>query len=90
MRITHVIGAAVSLAVLCGCTESNATRKPDAVTTSAIQESACLKETGSRLPGSSASCSATGRSYSSDDLNRTGSTTAAESLRLLDPSITTH
>jgi len=50
----------------------------------------CLKQTGSRIPANSESCTGSGRAYSSEDLNRTGSTTAGGSLRLLDPSLTAH
>jgi hypothetical protein len=86
----RVISAVASLFVLCACAGSNATVKRDAAPTSANQDNSCLKETGSRIPSSGASCSGFGRSYSSDDINRTGSTTAEGSLRLLDPSITGH
>jgi hypothetical protein len=48
----------------------------------------CLSQTGTRIP--TENCSEIGRSYSSEDINRTGSTTAGDALRLLDPSITVH
>jgi hypothetical protein len=49
----------------------------------------CLTDTGSRIATKS-SCSGYGRSYSYDDLERTGKTQAADALVLLDPSITVH
>jgi hypothetical protein len=48
----------------------------------------CLKETGSRILPDGSACAATGRSYSSEDISRTGATTSAGALQLLDPSIT--
>jgi hypothetical protein len=54
----------------------------------AVTDPTCLDGTGTRLPANSAKCSVTGRSYSHDDINRTGATDAGEALRLLDPSIT--
>jgi hypothetical protein len=50
----------------------------------------CLTQTGSRMAVNGSSCSAVGRSYTSEDINRTGATTAAGALRLMDPSITVH
>jgi hypothetical protein len=50
----------------------------------------CLKDTGSRLK--SKDCAATaspGRSYSKEELDRTGKVTAGGDLRMLDPAITT-
>ncbi|MDB6086308.1 MAG: hypothetical protein JWN43_4189 [Gammaproteobacteria bacterium] len=48
----------------------------------------CLPDTG--LPAGDAKCSGFGRSYSSEDIRRTGATTVGEALPLLDPSITVH
>jgi hypothetical protein len=90
MPTAHVLVALVSLAVLCGCAGTNTAVKPQVANQGAVQNSSCLRETGSRIPGSSARCSAVGHSYSSDDIDRTGSITTAGALRLLDPSITTH
>jgi hypothetical protein len=86
--------ALVSLTLLvCGCAGSGTAMRQDASTASARQDDpSCLKDTGSRIapaPGS-ANCAGFGRAYSNDDINRTGSTTAAGSLRLLDPSLTVH
>jgi hypothetical protein len=53
------------------------------------QNPSCLTHTGSRIDGKGR-CRGTGRSYTSDDLKRTGKTTVAGALPLLDPSITVH
>jgi hypothetical protein len=53
----------------------------------AVTDPTCLDGTGTRLPAKSAQCS-TGRSYSHDDITRTGATNPGEALQLLDPSVT--
>lgn len=53
-------------------------------------DSACPNQTGSRIPVNPSTCSAPGRAYSSDDIKRTGATTAGGALRLIDPSVTVH
>jgi hypothetical protein len=81
-RVTAVITAAV---VLGGCATSaihpiasaGATTNPN-----------CLTSTGSRIPATGTDCTATGRSYSNQDLQRTGATSVAGALPLLDPSLT--
>jgi len=91
MPALRILSAIASLVVLTACAGSNVGAKPDAGTTLVSERNpGCLKDTGSRIPSDGASCSAFGRSYSSDDINRTGSTTASGALRLLDPSITVH
>lgn len=57
--------------------------------TTVTQNSNCLTDTGSRIPGAQAAC-APGRSYSSADIERTGKTNAGDALAQLDPSITVH
>jgi hypothetical protein len=51
---------------------------------------ACVMQTGSRIPVKRKECVHPGRSYSKDDISTTGADTAADALRLLDPSITIH
>jgi hypothetical protein len=75
-------GAIAAGLLLTGCTA--ATVKPQPVA-AARNDRACV--TGSRIP-SSEPCSSSGRVYSDQDIENTGATTAAEALRLLDPSIT--
>ncbi len=48
----------------------------------------CLQHTGSLIPPKKGECLAVaGRSYSGDELRRTGASTTAGALRMLDPSI---
>jgi hypothetical protein len=87
----RVTGAIATVFILSACAATTADVKPKAAAPGAVaQNPACLSQTGSRITRNNANCSAIGRSYSSDDINRTGSTTAGEALRLLDPSITVH
>ena len=88
LRVTSAIATVL---ILAACAATTADVKPKAAAPGAVaQNPACLSQTGSRIAGNNGNCSAIGRSYSSDDINRTGSTTAGEALRLLDPSITVH
>lgn len=81
IRRSTLCSAAAALALaLCGCAAGSGVR------TAADSAPPCLKETGSRLPPSEASCTP-GRSYSRSDIDATGATTAAGALRLMDPSI---
>jgi hypothetical protein len=86
MRIAGVI---VSGLVLFGCaaTSQDAKSKPPA---SAMKDPNCLTETGNRVSLGKQGCRGFGRSYSKDDIDRTGSTNAGDALALLDPSITVH
>jgi hypothetical protein len=47
----------------------------------------CTHDTGSRLPRADG-CLGVGRSYSQDDISRTGQPSVGGALRLMDPSIT--
>jgi hypothetical protein len=75
-------GSIAALFVLCGCAASGAVHD-----TAHAAASPCLKDTGSHLPPSAATC-IPGRSYSKSDIDATGATTVAGALRLMDPSIT--
>lgn len=58
-------------------------------TAAAQQPPGCVPATASRLPQDPNACGAFGRSYSKDELDRTGQPYLNDSLRMLDPSITT-
>ena len=88
LRVTSAIA---TLLILTACAAPTANVKPKAGASGAVaQTPACLNETGSRIAGNNANCAAFGRSYSREDIDRTGATTADEALRLMDPSITVH
>jgi hypothetical protein len=85
----RLASAIVTVHVLAACAATTADVKPKAEAAGTVaQNPACLTQTGSRITSNNANCAAIGRSYSSDDIYRTGSTTAGEALRLLDPSLT--
>jgi hypothetical protein len=71
--------------VLSGCasTAGNTPAKPVA----AAPPAGCVSDTGSRIaaPGD---CAGFGRSYSQEDIKRTGQPTAGGALGLLDPTVT--
>jgi uncharacterized lipoprotein YajG len=83
------LSAAAAGLMLFGCaaTPPNPNSKPTA--SAAVQDRTCLTDTGSQIAAKS-SCRGYGRSYTSDDIDRTGKTTAAGALSELDPSITVH
>jgi hypothetical protein len=87
----RVANAIVSVLILAACAANTpGVKQMPAASPLAAQNHSCLTQTGSRLAADNADCSAFGRSYSREDIDRTGSVTAAEALRLLDPSITVH
>ena len=86
MRIAVVVLAG---AALFGCATTAENAKPKPAATAAVKDSNCLTDTGSRITGNS-KCRGYGRAYSSEDIDRTGQTNAADALALLDPSVTVH
>ena len=80
---TFVLCAAVSLAA-CSTTTNQASRT---AATPACPEI----NTGSHLPSNPGQCSSSAvRSYSQEDVQRTGQTDVGSALRQLDPSLTVH
>jgi len=83
--------AIATLLVLAACAPTTAGVKPNAAVPGPVADNpACLSHTASRIPDSAGGCTAVGRSYSSEDIQRTGAVTADEALRLLDPTVTVH
>jgi hypothetical protein len=81
---TRTCAALLAALSICGCATTNT---PNTAGVPA-RPSTCLTSTGSRIPAGPDACTATGRSYSQTDLDRTGKTTVAGALANLDPSIT--
>jgi hypothetical protein len=86
MRATVGILAALALF---GCAATSPNSKPAAAAVAANDPN-CLTQTGSNIPHGKGKCVGYGRSYSSEDIDRTGATSAGAALRLLDPSLTVH
>jgi hypothetical protein len=84
-----ILGTFVAGLVLAGCAATAGNTKAGAERSAAVRtDPTCLTETGN--PAASGACRGYGRSYSSDDIRRTGATTVGDALPLLDPSITVH
>jgi len=90
MKYTHLITLLAANIVLNGCapTTPYTISKPPASDT--VLDARCLTETGSRISTDRTNCRVYGRSYSNNDIARTGATSSDDALRLLDPSITIH
>jgi hypothetical protein len=79
----------VSLLVMAACTNTG----PHAATASvnrnaSVAKTTCVTQTASRIPRDPSDCDGFGRSYSREDIERTGATTAGAALRLMDPGLT--
>jgi hypothetical protein len=80
------IGAVGLLLILAGCAASG-TSKP-ATEPPLAQNAKCMPQSGTRIAAQEPDYSIVGRCYSRTDIERTGATTAADALPLLDPAIT--
>jgi hypothetical protein len=83
------LGAAAAGLMLFGCAATPQNPNPKPAASAAVTDRTCLTDTGSQIVSKS-SCRGYGRSYSGEDIDRTGKTTAADALGLLDPSIVVH
>ena len=85
-----LIGACLVLP-LAACTTPSATREPR---TSAFLAPArtpgCVTDTGTRIPVMPGNCAGFGRTYTQENLMRTGAADTGQALRLLDPALTVH
>jgi len=90
MKSLCVLGvSAVLLAGLGGCAT---TRQADAnlaknATAAPKEQAFCIKDTGTRIKPKDGECVGPGRTYSREELDRTGSFNAAEALKKLDPAL---
>ena len=78
----------IAAALLAGCS----TAKPVATPDSRTANVACHEDaTGSHLQSQEGKCTSSPvRSYSQDDVQRTGQTDVGDALRMLDPSVSIH
>lgn len=83
---TRLAAVILAGATLFGCATTAQNAKPNSA--KAVQNPACLTETGSKINGPQ--CRGYGRSYSSADIDRTGRMNAGDALATLDPAITVH
>lgn len=78
--------AAAAVLTLAGCASTSGTTPSAAV---ADQNFDCRPSTATRMPVSP-NCAAVVRSYSSEEISRTGAPSPQQALPLLDPSVTIH
>jgi hypothetical protein len=84
------ISAALIVSGLSGCATNRSADQNLAknVTAAPTAKDYCIKETGTRIKPKEGECvGAAGRTYSRDELDRTGAFSAAEALRKLDPAL---
>jgi hypothetical protein len=88
--IKSLLICAVASASVIACSTAGPPRSENRTAATAPTQP-CVPETASRLPMRPGVCtSAPGRSYSNQDLDRTGQIDVADALQMLDPSITVH
>jgi hypothetical protein len=80
------IGALGLTLILAGCA-AGGSPKP-ATPPPLAQNTQCMPQSGTRIAAHEPDYSIVGRCYSRSDIERTGATTAADALPLLDPAIT--
>jgi hypothetical protein len=75
-------------AVLAACSTTQPSTAPDSRTANVTCVDAA---SGSRLPSQHGKCGSSAvRSYSQDDVQRTGQTDVGDALRMLDPAVSVH
>jgi len=82
--------AIAAVLVLTACAANTSVKPAPAATAALMQNPACSPQGSARVAANPANCPGIDRSYSSDDITRTGATTTGDALRLLDPAITVH
>lgn len=73
------------LALLSACA---ATPQPKPATAAFVPPPGCVSSTATRIPSSPSECAGFGRTWTQQDIERTGEPTPGAALRLLDPSLT--
>jgi uncharacterized lipoprotein YajG len=81
------ISALATTLLLAACSTAGDV-KPNAGATA--QNSNCVAQTGSRITSKDSNCDPTTRTYTSDDINKTGITPAQNGLQYVDTSLTIH
>jgi hypothetical protein len=88
MRIAAIMVTGIALF---GCVATDGGKGKPPTSAGLSKDPSCLTDTGSRItPPPGSQCRGIGRSYSNEDIQRTGSTSAADALSLLDSSVTVH
>jgi hypothetical protein len=83
-----VIGACLVLP-LAACTTPSPTGELTKIPAFALRPAVgCVTDTGTRIPVNEHECAGFGRTYSGEEIQRTGAADTAEALQLLDPMLT--
>ncbi len=90
VHLRTAIAIATVLALGACAAQTTGVKSSPAATAALSQNPACSHQGSSRIAGNPTNCPGFDRSYSSDDITRTGATTTGDALRLLDPAITVH
>jgi hypothetical protein len=85
MTIQRWTTAGISAVILCGCATTAGNSVPTKDSTAAARPATCLGQIGNRITDSK--CSGFVRSYSQEDLQRTGKTTVGGALPMLDSAV---
>ena len=85
----RIAGALIAGLIVAGCATTKDAGS-QAVLPRSADNAACVSQTATRIPASNENCSRAGRTYTSEDIERTGQTSTADALQLMDPSITVH
>jgi hypothetical protein len=83
-----VIGACLVLP-LAACTTPNH-EPPKSASLAPARTPGCVPDTATRIPVKDHDCAGFGRTYTREDIERTGATDAGQALRLLDPALQVH
>lgn len=84
-----LIGASLALCLAaCASTAPGPGAATPKAATADAPPAGCVADTATRILPSKPDCAASGRSYTQEDLQRTGSADTAQALRLIDPTVT--
>jgi len=89
--LTKLLIGAFLVLPLAACTTASATRElPKSASLALARTPGCVPDTATRIPVKEADCAGLGRTYTQEDILRTGAADAGQALRLLDPALTVH
>ena len=86
--LNNLLSATCLALALAACASTPPAKAP--AVAAATAPTGCVPQTASRIPVSSSECAGFGRTYTQDDIQRTGAVDPGQALRLLDPALTIH
>ena len=91
--LTKLLIGAYLVLPLAACTTPSATReapKSASLALAPARNPGCVPDTATRIPLKEADCAGFGRTYTQEEILRTGASDTGQALRLLDPALTVH